>query len=487
MKRINPLRLAEKLHHWDREDRWTSICERMPRLRELLWSLHWQSCQPGGIDRFVERFIEAHPPKFGSGGAWTLEQCLPIWEAERSRCAHHGGAGFGEFACWAVDKEFEEDFTRRPTSPLCDRDAADLANGVERFNRSYFAQCYANEARSRLPGLLVDICERLDADYFAPSYHPDLYPALCAFMDRHAELTRQTIASTRVAEMVFKRLDFAHTAHVPALILGDARIGKTKSVATWAAMYPGLARVVTTPSDDTMTAFYYAHADALGLDYTPSTSTKALKFDLEFIIANSGLLFLYDESHYLVPQNYTSKTPPARMNWVRSCVIDRGIGVAFFSTRQSYEISVRKYWKKTQYQFEQWLGRIAPPLILPDKLDSSELLASARANFPALDSDLLEIVVERCIVRGTGLQELGGAVRYAEFLAKRAGRTEPSLEDIDGAFEEYLLEREEKTDKAPRSPREASAPLAPDCRATQPISDADQPVTRRHESEVSLV
>ncbi len=493
MKTINPLRLAEKLHRLNRGVRGSTLLRDKPRMRELLWFLHWQGCQPGGLEGFVDRFLESHPARFGDvataqSAPWTLEEALPIWEEQRQRCERDSSYGLGEFAVWAIDKEFEDGIHIRDAHrPLTDRDASNLQDGLRRFNRDYFAKKHYQRAKENLPGLLVDLCERLDCEYLSASYHPDLYTALCECMDRHAEATRGQLASTRVADMVFKRLEFTRNGNDPALILGDARIGKTKSVSTWAAMYPGQARVVTVPSDDSMTAFYYAHADALGLDYTPSTSTKALKFDIEFIIANSGLLFIYDESHFLAPQNYTAKTPPARMNWVRGCLIDRGVGVAFFSTRQSYEASMGKYGKKTQYQFEQWTGRIAPPLILPAELDSSELLATARAMFPNLDGDLLEIVVQRCAVRRTGLREIGGAVRYACFLAQRDGRMEPTLDDVDGAFVEFLGEQQDQPAEPPRRAREANALPAPGRRATQPISSADQPLTTDARREVTLV
>lgn len=493
MKTINPLRLAEKLHRLNRGERGSTLLRDKPRMRELLWFLHWQGRQPGGLEGFVDRFLESHPARFGDVATaqstpWTLEAALPIWEEQRERCERDSGCGLGEFSLWAIDKEFNDDCSRRnQRRPLSDRDATDLKDGLRRFNRGYFAKKYYEKAKERLPGLLVDLCERPDCEYLSASCHPDLYTALCECMDRHAAATRCQLASTRVADMVFKRLEFTRSGNDPALILGDARIGKTKSGATWGVMYPGRGLVVTVPSDDTLTAFYYAHADALGLDYTPSTSTKALKFDIEFIIANSGLLFIYDESHFLVPQNYTAKTPPARMNWVRSCLIDRGVGVAFFATRQSYQSSMDKYVTKTQYQFEQWLGRIAPPLILPADLDSSELLATARAMFPNLDGDLLEIVVQRCAVRGTGLREIGGAVRYACFLAQRDGRPEPTLDDVDGAFTEFLGEQQVQPAEPPRRARGANALPAPGRRATQPISSADQPLATDARREVTLV
>jgi hypothetical protein len=472
---INPLRLAEKIH-------------RLKRMCEMLWFIQWQSLQPGGLGSFVETLIENYPAPFGpytneghSLAEWSLEECMGTWERLRCDHGHDYSNGLNEFLHWALDKDFDA----RIGCEIRARNQR-LMEGTRLFNRRYFARAFYLSALSKLPGLLVDLCERPGSDLLAPSYFPNLYEALCGMMDLHAASARKSIASTRVVDMVFKRLDFGLASQVPTLILGDARIGKTKSVSTWASMHPGRARVVTVPSDDTLTAFYYAHADALGLDYSPSTSIKALKFDLEFIIANSGLLYLYDESHFLVPQNYTAKTPPQRMNWVRSRVIDLGLGVAFFSTRQSYQSSMRKYGKKTQYQFEQWLGRIAPPLILPADLETSELLAAARAMFPKVDEDLLALVVERCAARNTGLQEIGGAVQYALFLASRAGREMPDLEDVDGAFSEFLGEGELPAAPALQA-REMVAPLVPPNRATQPISGRDQHLTTDSRREVTPV
>lgn len=203
------------------------------------------------------------------------------------------------------------------------------------------------------------------------------------------------------------------------------------------------------------------------MDYSPATPTKQLKFDVEYVLAHGGLFITYDESHWLIPQNYSAKTPPARMNWVRSRIIDRGMGVAFFSTRQNYQSSLGRFAKKTQYQFQQWIGRIAPPLILPDALDAEELLAAALAKFPSVDPDMLAIVVERCFARKTGFQELPGVVEYALFLADRAGRQDISLDDVDGAFGEFL--GEPKATAAPSSP-------APRADAAQTPRTSRQPV-----------
>lgn len=277
MTPINPLRVAEKLHHLRREsiERETSIWNQQPRLAEILWTIQWWSLQPGGLERRVEKFVEWAGDRVGpfvmppaGSGPWTLPQCLPYWEQVRQDAERGCGRRLflREFDEWSADKPLD-DGDEKISRPYYDetlesRDRAELEDGAARFNRDYFKAAFRSIAEGELPALLGDVCERPSCDYLAPWYFNDLIPSLCDYIDHLAGQVKATLAQTRVADMVFKRLDFGIKSSVPTLILGDARIGKTRSVSTWTEMYPGRARLVTTPCDDCMTAFYQAHADA---------------------------------------------------------------------------------------------------------------------------------------------------------------------------------------------------------------------------------
>jgi len=144
--------------------------------------------------------------------------------------------------------------------------------------------------------------------------------------------------------------------------------------------------------------FIRAQADAFGIDYTPGAPISALKDKIEFVLHHAGVMVVYDEFHFAIPISYHKSTPPRRLNWVRSKVIDQNVPCAFFATPQSYDQTVEKYVKTTDYRVEQWLGRLAPAVILSDVIPFEEILAVARLHFPELTQEQLEEMTDRAIL-----------------------------------------------------------------------------------------
>ncbi|MCU0785858.1 MAG: ATP-binding protein [Verrucomicrobia bacterium] len=197
---------------------------------------------------------------------------------------------------------------------------------------------------------------------------------------------------------------------------------------------PGLARLVTVPDSNRERDFFAAHADAFGIEYGPGATTAELKRQVEFVHRHSGLFLIYDEAHYLVPVSYHKATPPRRLNWVRCQVIDRGLGCAFFATPQSYRETLDAYVKKTGYCMEQWLGRMAPPVVLPESLDSADVLAVARNHFPDVPEPYLKLISARAMQSEGYLKNVEICVKRARFLAGEHGRRAPALADVQDAI-----------------------------------------------------
>jgi hypothetical protein len=162
---------------------------------------------------------------------------------------------------------------------------------------------------------------------------------------------------------------------------------------------------------------------------------SALKRQVEFVHRHSGLFLVYDEAHFFVPASYHKATPPNRLNWVRSQVIDRDCGCAFFATPQSYRETMDAYVKKTGYCMEQWLGRLAPAVVLPDSLASADVLAVARNHFPEVPEPYLKLISARAMQKEGYLKDMEITVKRARFLAGERGRSEPELEDVKAAID----------------------------------------------------
>jgi hypothetical protein len=228
--------------------------------------------------------------------------------------------------------------------------------------------------------------------------------------------------------------------------------------------------------------FIAAHADAFGHSYNPSTSTAELKRQVEYIHRHSGLFLVYDEAHYLIPVSYHKATPPRRLNWLRSQVIDRGLGCAFFATPQSYRETLDGYVKKTGYCMEQWLGRLAPAVVLPESLDSADVLAVARQHFPDVPEPYLKLISARAMQSEGYLKNVEICVKRACFLADERGHLKPELADVQEAIA-YTMPTA-RPQEAVAALSDAPPRCSPTARAMQPVCRAPaEPVRSGFEGE----
>ncbi len=470
MREIDPERMAEMLRKMRRgeTDGFSArlAFDKMPRLPDALLFIQWHDLQPGGVRALVDGFLARHGDAVGTremraaGPApWKLEQARSVWAAARKRDIHC--IDLNPFMEWAADKNFQPD-----ADPS---EVADLQDGLTLFNRDHFIAVCGEEAGYRLAEFFVDVCEGVKFTAGCPWYFEDVFTSLFAFMDEHAQTTDARLADTGAKEQILRRLDFAASTGTPVTIFGDSAAGKTACGRNAAKARPWRWIFVTPPEDGRERRFLEVHADQLGIDYTPTTPLHVLKSKVEFVLRHFGLGIIYDEAQYLIPANYTEKTPPRLMNWIRGEVIDRGLVAAFFSTRPDFQRSMKRYVKATQYQFAQWIRRIAPPLIINGRIVGAELEAVGQKLFPNVDADVVALVAAKCDERQTGLQEVEPLMRYVLFVANKAGRPEaPSLEDYDRAIAEYF---DEDAATAPQKRRQAPAkPSRPD--SAHKISDA---------------
>ena len=343
---------------------------------------------------------------------------------------------------------------------------------------------------NRNPGALEELIEAVDsrdfletlkclADEACNFYHAGHCPVavrgkLYQRMQAHAKAARATLADTKVSRTILKELDLALEHKVPLPIIGDSRFGKTKAVSVWCEMRPGHARLVTVPETNREWDFFAAHADALGITYNDRTPAPRLKRAVEWVLRQSRLFICYDEAHFLVPVDYCRDTPPRRINWVRCQVIDKGIGCAFLATPQSLDQTMERYAARTKYNFEQWLGRLAPPIVLTDYYDRAELMAVARIHFPEFPEQQLALICARAMQTEAYLKGMEFAARYATALALESRRRQPSLQDVDAAIERMM-------------PRKAVAQTAAETPDSRPLKPALTPPKTGSRGRVPVV
>jgi hypothetical protein len=215
------------------------------------------------------------------------------------------------------------------------------------------------------------------------------------------------------------------------VLVADTRHGKTTAVDSYTRAWPGRARLVTIPESNHERELYAAYAEAFGMEVTRKTETRDLKDRVQFVLRNTGLFCVHDEAHWLVPSKYQKDTPPQRLNWVRTQIVDRHLPCAFFCTPQSQEETLARYVEKTHHNMEQWLGRMPKPVLISEKPTYEDLVSVARVRFgdfpqAALD-ELCDAADEKIEGAGARLNGEGGfkivelAGARARFLAEQRG------------------------------------------------------------------
>lgn len=476
------LAAARNLQYSDLPDQITKT----PRLVELLWFLEYIWRQPGSLAPFIDGLVEKHPDRIGTpemlkigkpaGGRYSVSQAHKIWQ-ELPSCLQ-AEIEMGEPKNWKSFLALKDTYSIEPAEEDVQiaKWLAALQAPDEKFTGSspidFYRICRAG-AGAQIESLIYSLCnETAKAFDPVPCFH-DVYGAIFEAMDAWAAEKKKELAQTEVARKIFDALDYALSERILVRISGDSRFGKTESIATYCAMYPGRIRLITVPCSNCEADLFRAVADAFGIVYSLKTTFRSIKEKVEFVLRFGQVGVALDESQFLLPIHFSETTPPMRLNWVRTQIIDRGVPCILVSTPQSYKQAVNKYLRKTGYAFEQFVGRNKFLVELPTNLSHEDLMAVARVHFPELDEDYLELIAGTAMVSDSYLQAVENIGRRARFIAKRGGRDKIGIDDVDLAISEVMpsyVPSQPKTARAkPVQPLKPSfaAPLQTACKAVE--------------------
>ena len=480
-----------------------------PRLPELLWFVQYMSLQPGGLAKFAADLFEKMPERFGTvtmrnttGREYTLEEKVAIWNEIPPKhqprikfCT--GFEGVENLLDGATAKdlaEYEPSELRKVKSVLKDYDTA-----------KFRAICH-EAVIEEMPKFLQAICsqpekpfspqsfqaggngwEDLGKDY-RETWYADVWECLNEFMQRRATTIQARIAMTEVAAKTFDALDYALEAKAMVRIEGDSRFGKTEAVKAWCDMRPGVARHMSVPCSNSVGDLIHRVAEALGMDVSYGSRPQGLRQRIEYVLKYSGLFIILDEAHFLIPQSYALGTAPARLNWVRTEIVDRGLPVAMVVTPQSFLPALTRFAKRTGYTMEQFFGRNFRTVLLPDALSEGDMVAVAKIHAPEFDEDYLPLIADLAAVSENYLQAVEAIIKLARHLARREKDKRVGLADIEAAASEVIPHRTKHSqgeDAQPDRPR-INAPLKPVKRAVKGRAEAGitdfQPCSLRGQS-----
>ena len=479
-----------------------------PRLAEVLWFLTFVSRNEnyaGGLRKFAGDLIaesgdllgtlamQAHglPPypeelretffnEIPNSHRWDfgLDDCdVEFWGIEAlldDESAH--------VSARAEEREREVELTRRRKVQK-DRLRQNMKQG--------FAYGLGEIASAELPQYLLNLCERPDVHFTrataslkhsggerAPWYFVRVADAILRFIDRRKTAVAASIAETAVSREIFHWLAKARATDRSIIISGHSRHGKSEAVRAWAAMNPGLARIVETPASGGEGELLRAVAKALGIETGVRQRGHDLRAEIEFVLQQFRPLLVFEEASFLYPATFSKNTMPARLNWVRRSVMDRGIPCAFVWTPQTHRDARNRFLKATNFAIEQFDGRILRTVNLPVEISREDLLAIARIHFPGLDERYCEYVVSKAAATERNYcSDVSNIAALARFNAEKAGRAMPNFEDIKTAIADVLPNAAKLPEiSAPRKSRSRpESPLQVVCktRETRPTVAAD--------------
>lgn len=449
----------------------TAEMEENPRFKEALLFLQFVSLPenyPGGLRKFSIDLIEESMDLLGTaemraaGADLSPRQARAIYEAlpyvSKRDFDEFGKLARAEYLARLPDLFEDEDEKAERIAAERERrrqrsreEAAAAAREEARLaavNRKTLIDLCQENAVDNLASYLRDLCEhphvlfRRQASHSltgAPWYFSEVANALLRFIDRRKEVIGRRIAETEVTRLIFKWLGKARNTRRAIMISGNSRFGKTEALRAWCAMNPGVARLVNTPASNSEGDLLREVAKALGIETGPHSGTARLRDRIDYVLSNTGLMLVFDESHLIFPVNFSRNTAPARLNWVRRSVMDAGLPCAFCCTPQSYGSAKRRFVKATGYAIEQFDGRLLKTVELPESLSPEDLLAVARIHFPELEEDYLQYVVETMVAPERNyLSDLEKIAALARDNAQECGRKVPEVADIDSAIADVL-------------------------------------------------
>lgn len=414
---------------------------------DVLWFLQAMSWQEGGLAALVDRIAEAVPGRIGTptmrrignppGGKYTAKQASDIWD-ELPEGVQQAPSARGFWTC-KPDPDEGTIYTPSEKALLPESFRRVCVDGLRDQVAAYNGQEKANWQEDDAPGQYP---YHGDADLktrWRSRFHwavNSWQGAVRDYAQIHAKRELGRCVQTEVTRKVWMELDLALKTRQPVMIEGNARIGKTFAVQAWCRAYPGYARLVTMPSDQTRRALNLALAEAFGIECSLARGFRFLKEQVDWVCKHSGLLLVWDEAHFAWPANPPKNAVPERLNWIRANLIDRQHGCALVTTPQSFGWAQDRFIRRTEYNHDQFIGRINDPVRLPDRLSSADLLKVGRHYFPQVSEARVKVA---CGMADRSQGYLAFLSRIAVFAATEA--KERGEEVVTNQIFDAVLER----------------------------------------------
>ncbi|MBI1178681.1 AAA family ATPase [bacterium] len=405
-----------------------------PRLAEALLFAQWKSYQSGGLQKLAREMVDAFPQRIGLRSVRNMK---PM-----------GRTGFTDIQMWTLVEGVDSRVLRAMGYPAVDIDESvadearkDLVLGGRFRNPDEWRDFAVEKFITMVPGYLAHLCQSEFAEF--SERENDLWcfdgflDALIDYLDRHAAVTAGSIADTSIRERMANEFSFTQSQRIAIRIIGDTRIGKTTIATNLCAMWPGKMRYLEVPSGQDMSAFDRALVQSLGELPTPTGTTQHLRQMAQYCYRATGLMLVVDEAQFLYPSNFTERTRPRRLDFLRTAFIDQHVPCVLITTPQGIE-DWASFDEKTHYNSDQFKGRLSLTVDFPKKVPEEDVNKVAVHLMRGYPLAWAQKIAGRAFNTPTSLKTVQAIYLRACWYSQGAHREQISIEDLRAACDDIV-------------------------------------------------
>ena len=184
--------------------------------------------------------------------------------------------------------------------------------------------------------------------------------------DERSTIQNNEICENSITRMIGSGLDYALSNNSITTITGESRMGKTTSALKWRdANNHGTSVFVTAPPIGGTKSLLQRIAKAVGVSQNKTTGDL---YDAICRSFNRNRILIVDEAHLLMPSKGRGGNA-AKIEILRAIHDETHCGLAMIATQRFYDEL-----NKSNYMFEQILGRIGMPIRLKRTIAAKDIL-----------------------------------------------------------------------------------------------------------------
>ncbi len=250
---------------------------------------------------------------------------------------------------------------------------------------------------------------------------PKIVAAVRSFrklQERRGSIQANEFAENSISRLVFAGLDYAIANRSITLIVGESRSGKSVAGLAWKETnnHGRSVHIVAPPIGGTK-ALVRRVAGAVGVN---RSQDMAAMVDAIYRAFNPNRILIVDEAHRLLPSDNRTVNP-ASLEFLRDLHDQTGCALALITTRRMPDRL-----RKGEYQYEQLIGRIGMPILIPRTIKRSDLLPIVKQFIAQPGASLLDTL--EAIANAPG--RLGIMVETLKVASRIAHKAEEKLAEL---------------------------------------------------------